>query len=247
MRILFIDILTDDLALRKKIEATTYNGKTYADRWQKAFGLSKKDFTVIDASLGVYPDPRKYDAVVIGGSVENPVDPKNDKPWMKKTFAFIRAIAKTDMPLLGVCGGLQFTARALGAEIIFNPCGRRIGTQMVSLTATGRKDPLFVGLPNQFRVAATHRCILKKPLASWNVLTTQTLSPYDAIAIGKHIRLLQFHPEMTCGIIKKIATSRRSELKREGLKQPEICLSDRAGKKILKNFLRLVTQTKNSR
>ena len=247
MHILFIDILTDDLALRKKIQTTTYKGKTYADRWQKAFGLSKKDFTVIDASLGVYPDSRKYDAVVVGGSVENPINPKMDKPWMKKTFQFIRTIAKTDIPLLGVCGGLQFTARALGAEIIFNPRGRRIGTQQVTLTAKGIRDPLFAGLPKQFRIAATHRCILKKPLPTWNVLATQTLSPFDAIAIGKHIRLLQFHPEMTCGIIGKVATSRREDLKREGITQPEICLSDRAGKKILKNFLRLVAQTKNSR
>lgn len=246
MKILFVDILTDDVALRKSIERSVYAGRTYSDQCRRALGLSPQEWGYVDATSCAFPNPSIFDAVIIGGSTENPVKQKEDKPWMKKTFSFIRKVKRANIPLLGFCGGLQFTARALGAQVIYNPQGRRIGTQTVTLTAQGNSDPLFTGLPKTFRVAATHRCILKKPLSGWKVLAISALSPNDAIAVGANIRLLQFHPEMSLKNIRSIVRARKTSMTAEGLPPPKLTLPNRAGQKILRNFLRMVNTSTNN-
>ena len=159
---------------------------------------------------------------------------------MKKTYAFIRQAKAADVPMLGICGGLQFVVRALGGEVIMNPRGRRIGTQVVTLTSAGRKHPVFTGLPSRFRQAATHRCIIKKMLPGWKILATSDLSPFDAIAIGRRVVLTQFHPEMSRRTLSTIVRQRRADIKREGTRLPTLRLPVGPSKKILTNFLGMI-------
>lgn len=244
LKILFLDILTDNKYLRKEIEQKVYSGSTYAETMRKAFSLSKKQFITKDASRGTLPDPDKYSAVVMGGSVKDPIKGQ-EKPWMKKVYQFIKLAKNKKVPILGICGGLQFTIKALGGEVIRNPRGRNFGNSVTKLTSDGRKDPLFEDLPQEVTVKSSHRCIARSLKPGWRLLALSAKSPFDAIAVGDNIRLLQFHPELGVKNIKALAKMRKKVLISEGFVKAEDFQkmlrsfkdTSKVGKKILKNFL----------
>jgi len=243
-KILFVDILTDDPKFRRFESRVLYGGSSYAESVRRALGVKKEEFLSIDASRGVFPDLSRFKAVILGGSIEDPIRGK-EKKWMKETYVFIRKIAREKIPMLGICGGLQFTVRALGGIIILNPKGRNFRTNKTTLTSAGMRDPLFRGLPPTFSVQSSHKCIVQRLKPGWKLLASSPYSPFDAIAIGGAIRLLEFHPEMRVSEMRGIARMRKAALKEEGYFRAgdfgKLLLSfketGRNGKKILNNFL----------
>ena len=246
IKILFLDILTGDKKIKKDIENKVYQGGTYGEHIRKIFGLSKKELVVLDGSKNISAKPSKYDAIIMGGSVENPV--KNiERPWMKKVYKFILEAIDKNVPILGICGGLQFVVRALGGEIIPNSKGREFGSVNINITQAGMRDRLFRGLPKNIIIQSSHKCILKGLRSKWTLLASSNLCDIQAIAIGKNIRLLQFHPEMISRQIKALAQMRKEPLLREGFVGNEkefkeflssIKNTEKTGKKILQNFIK---------
>lgn len=243
-RILFLDILTNNKELRKDIEKKVYGGSTYAKEMMSAFGLDKKQFITVDASRGKLPNPTKYSAIVMGGSVKDPVKGQ-EKPWMRRVYKFIKLAKNKQVPILGICGGLQFTVRALGGEIIYNPEGRNFGNSTVKLNKNGQKDLLFKNLDKKFIVQSSHKCIARGLQPNWKLLGSSKKSPLDIIAIGKNIRLVQFHPEMQAVNARSLAKMRKDAFIAEGFTTeknfPKLLKSfkdtRKVGRKILKNFL----------
>lgn len=246
MKILFLDILTGDSKVREEINRKVYKGSTYSEAMRKAFSLDKKEWAYCDASKGMFPQKLGgFDGVVIGGSVEDPVTGQ-EKPWMVTTYKFIRKIVKSGLPLLGICGGLQFTVRALGKKVILNPKGRELGTLPISLTRSGEIDPLFNGLPQKINVELSHKVMAHDLKKEWKLLASSELCKTQAIAISDRIRLVQFHPEMKRGELRSIAKTRKKLLieigfVKNGKKFDEFLSSikstDAVNKRILKNFL----------
>lgn len=245
IKVLFLDILTDNKYLRKEIEDKIYFGGTYAENMREAFGLAKNQMITKDGSKGKLPDPTKYSAIVMGGSVKDPINGQQ-KPWMERVYQFIRLVKKRGVPLLGICGGLQFTVKALGGKVIFNPKGRNFGNSLVKLSKDGENDFLFKDLPPEIVVQSSHKCISQGLGKGWKLLGSSEKSPFDAIAIGDKIRLLQFHPEMIVKNARALAKMRRRffiEEKFVSAKDfPRMVksLKDTSviGKKILNNFLK---------
>jgi len=127
LKILFLDIFTDNEKFRKEISHMLYDGGSYSDHVRKLFGLDKSQWLRLDASKGKFPiKALDVSAIVIGGSVKDPVEGQQDK-WMMETYKFINKGIKKQLPILGICGGLQFVIRALGGEIILNPKGKEFG------------------------------------------------------------------------------------------------------------------------
>lgn len=249
-KILFLDILTDNQNLREEINRKVYGGSTYAEEMRKALGLTDSQFFVADGTKTKLPNSTLYSAIVMGGSVEDPVEGK-EKPWMKRVYKFIQKAYKNQVPILGICGGLQFTIRALGGEIIYNPKGRNFGNSLVTLSKDGRKDLLFKGLPEQIFVQSSHKCIAKELKLGWRLLASSEKSPIDAVAIGDNIRLVQFHPEMKAAHAKALVKMRKKKLISEGFISekdfPKLIKSfkdtSKTGKKLLKNFLSYFVRT----
>src|SRR3989344_7840008 len=133
LKILFLDIFTDDKKFRKEIEKKVYKGGTLSNHVRKVFGLDKNQWLTLDASKDALLDEfLNVDAMVISGSSKNPVKGQ-EKKWMRNTYKFIRKAIKKDLPILGICGGLQFTVKALGGEIIYNPKGKEFGAIKVNI------------------------------------------------------------------------------------------------------------------
>jgi len=243
LKVLFLDILTDDQKLRKIFERE--EGSTYAEQMRSAFSLSEKELMAVDGSKGEFPNPNDFDAIVIGGSVEDPVKGK-EKAWMKKVYQYIRSVTEKEVPILGICGGLQFTVRAFGGSIVYNPRGREFGSVEVVLNAVGSKDLLFRGMAKKNIVQSSHKCMAKSQMAEGKVLASSNMCDIQAIAVGDHIRLLQFHPEMTRQKVQALANVRKEELIKEGFVRDEkefrkfvssIQNTEQIGRKILKNFV----------
>lgn len=192
LKILFLDIFTDNQKLRKEIQKDFYKGGTYSDHVRKVFGLKKDGGLTVDASKNKFPKSfPQVDAMVIGGSDKNPVKGHN-LLWMRQTYSFIKQTIKYNVPILGMCGGLQFVVKALGGEIIYNPKGREFGTVEIDVK---RSDPLLRGLGKKFMAQSNHRCIVDKFDSPAKILASSKMSPIQVLAIGNNIRLVQFHPE----------------------------------------------------
>ncbi len=251
-KILFYDILTGDYALRAVIESNIYGGGTYSETMRKAFGLESEAWVTVNASMDSNPSLTGIDAVVIGGSTEDPVE-GHEKPWMYETYKFIRILVAKNVPLLGICGGLQFTVRALGGTVIYNPQGREFGSVEVQLTSEGKSDPLFVGLEQNIIVQESHKCMAQELNPEWRLLASNATCVVQALAIGSHVRLVQFHPEMDKESLKKLALMRKDGLFKERFAKDEASFelfleslqdSHATNKAIIKNFMKhFITRT----
>lgn len=245
-KILFLDILTDDAKIQREIFGSVYEGQTYSEAMRKASGCTAKEWISCDGPFEPLPkNITAFSGIIIGGSLKNPVY-KHERPWMKKIYRFIQKAAAKEIPILGICGGLQFTARAFGEEVVFNPRGREMGTIQITTTSAGMRDPLFSGLSSEFPAQASHKCMAAKLRPSWKLLGSSALCKPQAIAAGKSIRLLQFHPEMTVHQLRMLATLRKKHLISEGFLYDEkdfsrflrsIKNTEKNGKKILRNFI----------
>ena len=243
LKILFLDIFTDNEKFRKEISHMLYDGGSYSDHVRKLFGLDKSQWLRLDASKGKFPiKALDVSAIVIGGSVKDTVEGQEDK-WMKETYKFINKGIKKQLPILGICGGLQFVIRALGGEIILNPKGKEFGAITVHIK---RSDPLFEGLKKSFIVPSNHKCMVGKFDGDAKLLASSKMCAIQALAIGDRIRLVQFHPERTEDQNMAIAKASKEQLIKDGVirsgkEYPKFLKSlkvnSEAGRIIINNFL----------
>lgn len=71
------------------------------------------ELTVVDATVEELPDPRLWDAIIVGGSLGSAND---TEPWRLRLLDWLRDVP-TDQPFFGICGGHQIFARANGGEV----------------------------------------------------------------------------------------------------------------------------------
>jgi GMP synthase (glutamine-hydrolysing) len=146
-----------------------------------------------------------YDGMVITGSPRSLVQPE---PWMDEAAATVRRAADAGVPTLGVCFGHQLIGYAFGGRVQRNPNGWEVGTVEVELTDDGRRDPLFTGLQPLLRVNQSHQDEVAD-LGRARRLATGARTSNQAIAVGEHVRGVQFHPEMDGAVVRRIIEHRR--------------------------------------
>ena len=149
-----------------------------------------------------------YDGMLITGSPRSLVDGEVE-PWMDDAAAFVRAADDAGVPVLGVCFGHQLVGYAYGGRVRKNPNGWEVGTVDVELTDDGARDPLFAGVARRLRVIQSHRDEIGTLGPTTRVLAAGAHTPAQAIAVGEHVRGVQFHPEMTAQIIRRVIDHRR--------------------------------------
>lgn len=242
-KILFLDILTDNPERKKEFERKVFRGP-HSELLRKAMGVEKKMLMTVDATKEKLPNPSQFNGIIIGGSLHNPIFGE-EKLWMKKVYNFIREIIAEKIPLLGICGGHQFIVKALGGKVIYNPKGRELGTIEINLTKEGEKDPLFLGIPKNFKAQLSHKCIVEDLKSNWQLLASSELCQIQAAAINHRTRIVQFHPEFKPEHLEALIKIRKSILLEEGFVKDEkdfqgflSSIQETQGANILKNFLK---------
>lgn len=161
-------------------------------------GAERAEVRPAEAEL---PDPRPYGGVILTGS---PASVRDESPWMERLGRWTLDAAERGVPVLAVCFGHQLAGELLGGEVGRNPAGPERGTVEVQLTAAGRSDPLFAGLPARILVQQTHEDALVRPPPRATLLATNETCAWQAYAAGPLLRAVQFHPELRAGTMRRL-------------------------------------------
>ncbi len=153
----------------------------YADRFQ----ASERALS-LDGITGI---------ILMGG----PMSANDDLSYLRRELALIRNAVAAGKPVLGICLGAQLIAKACGANVYPNPV-KEIGWFPVSKTPAGREDPLFARLRDPEMVFHWHGETFDIPAgAEW--LAFSDACPHQAFRLGASVYGLQFHLEVTPGMI----------------------------------------------
>ncbi|BCA55647.1 Glutamine amidotransferase [Nitrospira sp. KM1] len=128
--------------------------------------------------------------IVMGG----PMSVNDSDRWITEETAFIRSVLLAGNPVIGVCLGSQFMAKALGATV---RSGMQLELGMTTITATpeASDDPFFKTLPRSFDVFEWHGEIYDLP-SHCVTLARSSVAPLQAFRYGLAAYGLLFHIEM---------------------------------------------------
>ena len=139
---------------------------------------------------------RAHDAMMVGGSGDFYVS-RRDLPRFEAFLGLLRKVVAIGHPTFASCFGYQSLVVALGGEIVFDGDNTEVGTFELSLTASGREDELFGGLPDRFDAQLGHKDRAVRHPDDVPNLASSAASPYQALRIpGQPIWASQFHPEL---------------------------------------------------
>ncbi|KAI1505469.1 class I glutamine amidotransferase-like protein [Biscogniauxia marginata] len=113
---------------------------------------------------GEFPDPARFDLIVLGGSN---VDPRKSHPWILDVHDFLRRVVDADAEapqgerkkkkkILGICWGHQTIARVFGGAVV-DAASPEMGVATVSLTEKGREFFPAAAVQGSFRLQQHHR------------------------------------------------------------------------------------------
>src|SRR5213594_2219169 len=183
------------------------------DRWfRDALAAHDLAFDLCDATKSAISDASPYAGIIVTGSVKSVLKPE---PWMERLAAFLRGADDLRTPVLAVCFGCQMLARACGGVVVLSPSGWEIGAVEVTLTAEGRLDKLFEGLPSPLPVLATHEDRVETLPSDGVLLAGNDSAPIQAFRVDESVWGVQFHPEATTGILRELIKLRRERLEAE--------------------------------
>lgn len=154
--------------------------------------------------------------IVMGG----PMSVNDSDLWIAEETAFIRSALLAGKPVLGVCLGSQFMAKALDATV--RP-GRalEIGMTPIRLTEDGKKDPVFGTLPEKFDAFEWHGEVFDLP-NECVPLAGSDIAPLQAFRYGTRAYGLLFHLEMEASGIDSLCRECAPDLTKTRLTAQEV-------------------------
>lgn len=154
--------------------------------------------------------------IVMGG----PMSVNDSDAWIAEEAAFIRSALLSNKPVIGVCLGSQFMAKALGATVRSGKA-LEIGMTPVRLTDEGITDPVFGAGPKSFEVFEWHGEIFDLP-KDCVPLAGSDIAPLQAFRYGDQAYGLLFHVEMEEGGIDSLCRECASDLMKARLTAQQV-------------------------
>lgn len=152
--------------------------------------------------------------VVMGGPQDANADERY--PGLRVERRLLAEAVSADVPVLGVCLGMQLLGVALGARLHLRH-GTEVGFSPIELTAAGAADPVVGVFAQQPTVLHWHSDAVELPAGAELLASTQA-TPVQAFRLGSALGT-QFHPEADAEMLASwLATS----LMVEGLEPAEV-------------------------
>jgi len=157
--------------------------------------------------------------VVLGGPIG--VNDGADYPFIAPELKFVEARLKAGLPMLGICLGSQFIAKALGARVY--RIGRvEIGWKPLKLSEAGRNSALkHLAGP----VFHWHGEAYDLPQDALDLASTD-VTPHQAFTWGR-VLAMQFHPEVSAKGLEQWYVGNTGELRELGIR-PDMLRRDAA-------------------
>ncbi|AMV70480.1 type 1 glutamine amidotransferase [Desulfuromonas carbonis] len=205
------------------------NFATWLDQWKVPHATWRPDR---DDPL---PDLAPLAGVIVLGGYMG-VQDQERFPFLGTVRAFMADLLAREVPQLGVCLGGQLLAAVLGGEVRPATDGEH-GVRTATLTAAGRRDPLFAGLPEELPVFQWHNDSFSVPSGA-NHLATSVDCAGQAIRHGNAWGV-QFHPEVNGEVVAAWCqqTGAAAEVA-ESFRRREAELATSA-RRLLRNFIDL--------
>ncbi|MFX1442020.1 MAG: type 1 glutamine amidotransferase [Promethearchaeota archaeon] len=205
------------------------------------------DYEIIDLSKRIeFPEIDKYKLIIIMGGPDSAND--NSEKILKE-LDYIKKALKREIPIFGVCLGLQLMIKALGGDVYKNPV-KEIGFKQndewntIKLTKEGLIDPIFEGITNEFKAFHLHGETVKLT-NEMAILAIGKFCQNQIIKFREKNYGFQFHFEIIMTMLNEWV-DKASELKGKNIsniiKEFELIKDDyiSRGKKIFTNYLKLI-------
>ena len=112
--------------------------------------------------------------------------------WMAPLQDFIRQLASTEVPLIGVCFGHQIIAQALGGEVVKSDRGWGVGVHTYQVEKQHSWMPTH---PASCSLYAFHQDQVISLPENAEVFLSSEFCPYAGMSYGGSIITVQAHPE----------------------------------------------------
>ncbi|TDN37900.1 type 1 glutamine amidotransferase [Hymenobacter sp. UV11] len=175
-------------------------GPGHAAEWLAAHG-HPLTFTRLFEPYPTFPALSEFDGLLILGGAMS-VHDEAEFPWLVAEKAFLREVLRAGKLTLAICLGAQLVAQALGGEVRRNPAPE-IGFWTVRFAAKALTHPLLRGWPDKATVLHWHVDTFTVPPGAVRVGMSAGCAVQGYVR-GDGIIGLQFHPEMTEDMVKKL-------------------------------------------
>lgn len=164
-------------------------------------------FTRFDVQAGDTPaDAQICDAWITTGSRASVYD---DAGWIRGAETFVRKVADSDRPFVGICFGHQLLARTLGAEVRRAPGGWGVG--VLSMTVVRREDWMTPALPT-VRMQYMHADQVTEPPDDATLLGEAAHCPVAMLQCGPRLLGIEAHPEFPAAYARALIDDRRARI-----------------------------------
>ena len=165
-------------------------------------GLAERELRRIRLEAGRMPqlDLDDISGVFVGGGPFNASDPPEAKSAVQRRVeaemqALLDRVVAADFPFLGACYGVGTLGVHQGA-VVDRAHPEPISIAPITLTAAGREDPLFAGLPETFDAFVGHKEAVGALPPGLTLLATSPACPVQAFRARTNVYATQFHPEL---------------------------------------------------